>query len=97
MKANKILIAMLVLGSVTTAADAQIIIKVRPAVPRVVRIAAPSPRHVWIDEDWAWRNNNYVYTGGYWAVPPSGYAVWIPGHWKETRRRGWVWKPGHWQ
>ncbi len=83
--------------ALTFAADAQVIIRVRPVAPRVVRIASPSPRHIWIEEDWAYRNNAYAYTGGHWAEPPAGYSVWVPGHWKDTPRRGWVWRPGHWK
>ena len=93
----KIIIVLFVIAMNSSSAYAQLVIRVRPAAPRVVRIAAPSPRHVWIEEDWALRNNAYAYTGGRWAEPPAGYSVWVPGHWKQTPRRGWVWKPGRWK
>jgi hypothetical protein len=33
---------------------------------------------------------------GYWTVPPRQSALWVPGYWKRTHRRG-VWVPGHWR
>ena len=94
-KILRILMTVMVLVAATSV-NAQLVIKIRPVAPRIVRVAAPSPRHIWVDEDWRWENNRYVYNGGRWMEPPVGYARWVPGHWKETRRRGWVWKPGHW-
>ena len=78
------------------AANAQIFVKVRPERPHYERVAAPSPRHVWIDEEWEPRNGAYVFVGGRWAEPPRPRAVWIPGHWR-TAPRGEVWVPGHWR
>jgi hypothetical protein len=75
---------------------AQFVIKFRPSVPRVLRVVAPSPRHVWIEEDWEWQRGQYVSRSGYWAAPPRNYAVWKKGHWKHTRR-GWIWKHGYWR
>jgi hypothetical protein len=79
--------------------EAQIMVRVRPVRPaRVVvrRPVAPSPRHVWVAEDWRYRGGRYVWSGGYWAAPPRGGAVWAPGHW-ANRPRGYVWVPGHWR
>lgn len=79
-------------------AAAQITVRVRPARPRVVAVrpVAPSPRHVWIEEEWVPAGATYQWRGGYWAEPPRARAVWVPGHW-ASRRRGWVWVPGHWR
>jgi len=77
--------------------NAQIYVKVRPPRPPVVRVAAPSPHHVWIDEEWEPRGGAYVFTGGHWAEPPHPGGRWVPGHWKQTPRRGEVWMPGHWR
>lgn len=77
----------------------QVIVRVRPVRPRVVvvqRPAPPSPRHVWVEEDWVPRGRRYVWHGGYWAAPPRPAAVWIPGHW-ERRRGGEVWIRGYWR
>lgn len=79
-------------------AGAQVIVRVRPARPRtvVVRPAAPSPAHVWVEEDWVGRGRRYRWHGGYWVAPPRNGVVWVPGHW-EARRRGEVWVPGYWR
>jgi hypothetical protein len=44
--------------------SAQVYVNVRPPRPVVVRTEAPSPRHVWIDEDWRERGGKYEYSGG---------------------------------
>jgi hypothetical protein len=87
----------LVIAFVFTSTDssAQVIIRVRPAPPVIVRPVAPSARHIWIDGNWVWRGNNYVWVDGYWAEPRPGFR-WVPGHWKH-RRGGWFWVPGHWR
>lgn len=81
----------------TAAAEAQVIIKVRPPAPVVkVRPVSPSPRHVWVTGNYVYRGGQYVYTDGYWAVPAYSNAVWVDGHWRK-KRGGWVWVPGHWR
>lgn len=94
----KSLIAGALFVSAVSVADAQVYVRVRPAAPRVViaRPPAPSPRHVWVAEDWRAHNRGYRWQGGYWAAPPRPRAVWVPGHW-EGRRRGNVWIPGYWR
>ncbi len=97
---KKILKAFAIAALITvsaSASQAQIIVRVRPAAPRtvIVRPPAPSPRHVWVREDWRPVNGRYVYGGGYWAAPPRAGARFIAGHWRNTRR-GSVWIPGHW-
>lgn len=78
-------------------ATAQFVIRVRPAAPVVrVRSACPSPKHVWVGGNYNWRGGQYVYTDGYWAIPPANGRIWVDGHWKQ-KRRGWVWVPGHWR
>lgn len=74
---------------------AQVVIRVRPTAPVIVRPVAPSARHIWIDGNWVWRGSNYVWVDGYWAEPRMGHR-WVPGHWKH-RRGGWFWVPGHWR
>jgi hypothetical protein len=66
----------------------------RPA-PVVVRPVRPSPRHVWVSEEWTPGGGSYVYHAGYWAVPPHPGAVWRAGHWRH-RPGGYVWIAGHW-
>ena len=78
---------------------AQIEVSIRPVVPRerviVRRPPPPSRRHVWVEAGWRVRGGRYVYRAGYWALPPRGYARWIPGHWRDTPRRGYIWVRGH--
>jgi hypothetical protein len=79
--------------------NAQIYVRVRPHHPGpavVVRGARPSPRHVWIGEEWTPNGRDYNYRPGFWGVPPTGRAIWVPGHW-ANRPRGYVWVPGHWR
>lgn len=80
----------------TIDSNAQIYIKIRPARPHYERVVAPTPRHIWIEEDWESRNGTYVFIGGHWIEPPRPNVVWVPGHWRH-RPRGWVWIPGHWR
>jgi hypothetical protein len=78
---------------------AQIIVRARLGRPHgvvVVRGPRPSPRHVWVAEEWTPAGGTYAYHAGYWAVPPRDGGVWIPGHWAD-RPRGVVWVPGHWR
>lgn len=93
----KIIILIAVTLSVSSAAEAQFVVKIRPGAPVIrVRPAMPSPRHVWVTGEYAWHGGQYVYTDGYWAEPPQPGHRWVEGHWKNTRR-GWVWIPGHWR
>jgi hypothetical protein len=89
-------LAALIVAANSFSASAQIYVNVRPAAPVIVRTAAPSPRHVWIGEEWEVRNGAYVHTGGRWALPPARGQVWVAGHWIHDRR-GEQWRPGHWR
>ena len=82
-------------GSFTNTVSAQVYVSVRPVWHPIVRPVAPSPRHVWIDEEWAWRGGAYVAVGGYWAEPPHPGWIWYPGHWYHGGR-GHRWYAGHW-
>ena len=75
---------------------AQIEVTVRPAIPHYARVVQPSPRHVWIDEEWEPRGGSYVFVGGHWAEPPHPGWMWVGGHWAR-RGRGEVWVAGHWR
>ncbi len=76
-------------------AQGQVYVNVRPVLPHYERVVAPSPRHVWIDEEWEPRGGGYAFVGGHWALPPgdgmeSGYPR---SHWRQSPR-GWVWSSG---
>ena len=96
---SKIGIVLLLAGASYTNAEAQITVRVRPPRPNVVitnRPPAPSPRHVWVDEDWRVRGRSYRWHGGYWQRSPRNGAMWVPGRWVH-RRGGERWIPGHWR
>lgn len=86
----------LIAGFTTTAATAQhFYVKVRPSVTVINnRPPAPSPRHVWVEREYAWRNGSYAEVPGYWAAPQQG-RTWVPGHWRDSRN-GSEWVGGHW-
>lgn len=77
------------------AASAQVYVTIRPKAPVVVRTERPSPKHVWIEEEWREDGHGYKYAGGHWEVPPRDGQRWIPGHWKHEHR-GDFWIRGHW-
>jgi hypothetical protein len=57
----------------------------------------PSGRHIWVAEEWTWRNGAYVYVPGYWSLPPRAGGYWVKGHWyKRPNAPGYKWIPGHW-
>ncbi len=92
----KMITVLAVFISSAAVAQAQFVVKIRPAAPVLrARPVAPSPRHVWIGGNYAWRGGQYVYEEGYWAAPRPGFR-WAEGRWKH-RRGGWVWVPGHWR
>jgi hypothetical protein len=76
----------------------QIVVRVRPNRPGPVvvrRPLRPSPRHVWVAEEWTPAGGTYVYHAGYWAIPPHPGAVWVAGSWSHGRK-GYGWRPGRW-
>lgn len=76
--------------------SAQIYVNIRSVVPHNVRVEAPSPRHVWVDDEWETRGGAYVFVGGHWSEPPQPGMVWDAGHWSHGDR-GHSWSEGHWQ
>jgi hypothetical protein len=100
---KKVIKVLMVLSAITlfavTSSNAQIVVRIRPHRPRgvvVVRGHRPSPRHVWVSEEWTPNGNDYAYHAGYWAVPPHPGSVWIAGHW-SNRHGGSYWIAGHWR
>jgi len=95
-KTQKLLFALaIVMSSGAISASGQIYVSVRPPRPVVVRTVAPSPRHIWIDEDWQERDGKYEYSGGRWAEPPHPGYRYEPGRWNHGPH-GDTWKQGHW-
>jgi len=76
-------------------ASAQIYVHVRPIAPIIVQTERPSPRHVWVGEDWAERDGAYVHIGGHWEAPPQEGYHYNQGHWDHSSR-GNRWHEGGW-
>ncbi len=93
---SRVAILSAIVMAVSFTASAQVYVTVRPPVPRIVRPPAPSPAHVWIDEEWTGNGGAYAYAGGRWVLPPHPGWVWVPGRWAHPRR-GYQWIPGHWR
>jgi hypothetical protein len=92
-----ILLAIAVAGFTLWSADSTaqlVVVQVKPTAPVVVRVAAPSPKHVWITDEWVLRNGKYVHQPGYWMVPGNGKS-WKNGYWKNGKG-GHYWVPGRW-
>jgi len=99
MKRISKILTLVAVASVFTVATskAQLVVRVHPVhVGVFVRPAAPSPHHVWVENEWVERRGRYVERPGYWAVPPRPGGVWIAGHWAD-RPGGSVWIGGHWR
>jgi hypothetical protein len=96
LKLALLVVVMIAAGSVANQASAQVYVSVRPVWHPVVRTVAPSPRHVWIDEEWEARGGTYVAVGGHWAEPPHPGWVWVAGRWRHGPHGEW-WVSGHWR
>ncbi len=95
-RTQKLLIALAIAMSCGIyTASAQIYVKIRPPRPVIIRTEPPSPRHVWIEEEWHPRGKQYEFSGGHWVEPPHEGARYIPGHWRHTSH-GDAWEGGRW-
>jgi WXXGXW repeat (2 copies) len=94
---SRIAILSVIVMAVSFSASAQVYVRVRPVAPVIVRPVAPSPAHVWIDEEWEPRGGKYVYAGGHWAAPPHPGWMWVSGHWRRHGPEGEQWVRGHWR
>ncbi len=77
----------------------EIVVRARMERPRTVvvrRPYRPSPRHVWVAEEWTPSGGTYVYKPGYWVEPPRPGAVWVAGRWRH-HHGGYVWVAGRWR
>jgi hypothetical protein len=95
-KALFLLVLSIVTGMNYSSAQVEVVVRARPPMPHYVRVQAPTPRHIWIEEEWEPRGGAYAFVGGHWALPPHPGWIWVPGHWR-VRPRGEAWVPGHWR
>ena len=79
-----------------TASNAQLVVRVHPVYRGrvIVHNRPPSPRHVWVEDEWEARRGRYYRRPGHWEEHPGG--VWVAGHW-DRRPGGEVWIAGHWR
>ncbi len=76
-------------------ATAQVYVHIRPPKPVFVVTPQPSPRHVWIDEEWEPKTDHYEYNGGRWMEAPHEGDRYSPGYWRHNSK-GHSWHPGKW-
>ncbi len=72
-----------------------IVPKAPPPIIRERRPSPPSRGHIWIEGNWRWNDQRYVWQPGRWARPPHGRAVWVPPRY-ERGQRGYRYMPGRW-
>ncbi len=95
-KSKKFFLALAIMMSTGIfSASAQIYVHERPHKPEVTRGEAPSPNHVWVDEDWHAKGGHYEFAGGHYVKPPHPGYKYREGHWKHSSR-GEVWVGGTW-
>jgi hypothetical protein len=83
-------------AATATPPQAVVVVAAPPPPPRVETVVvAPGPGYVWVAGDWTWRGS-WVWTGGYWAVPPRPGVVWVRASYVRGPR-GWHHHPGHWR
>jgi hypothetical protein len=58
--------------------------------------AAPNGGAVWIPGYYDWNGLQYVWIAGYWAVPPVGFRVFVPGGW-IFRGGGYYYRRPYWR
>ena len=66
-----------------------------PLPPSEVVIVQPGAEYVWVPGYYSHSSSNYVWVGGQWRVPPSGYHTRVPAQWVHEDR-GWRYRQGHW-
>jgi len=76
-------------------ASAQTYVHDRPQRPEVTRGEAPSPQHVWVNEEWHAKHGQYQFTGGHYAKPPHAGYKYKEGHWNHSSH-GESWTAGSW-
>jgi len=72
-----------------------VFVKVVPPDPNFVRPPAPSPQHEWIEGEWVWQNNGFIWKAGYWNLRDP-HRRWVRGYWHQREDGGFYWIGGHW-
>lgn len=58
--------------------------------------AQPAPAAVWVPGYWNWNGYQYNWIGGFWAVPPVGFHVYVRGEW-VFRHGGYYYHRPYWR
>lgn len=73
-----------------------VFVSAMPPEPSFARPPAPSPQHVWVDGEWVWQNNNFIFQPGYWVLRDP-HRQWVRGYWHQRQDGGWYWVDGYWE
>ncbi len=65
-----------------------------PPPPRVVQVA-PRPGFIWVDGNWHWNGQTWVWMDGHYERMRHGHR-WVPGQWVQQPNGAYQWVPGHW-
>jgi hypothetical protein len=90
-----IIFAVIAIG-LSSCGPSAVVVRTRPEPPIYSRPYSPGPNYVWVDGEWIWRGNQYVYKQGYWAPIRRKNDIYVQGHWRAGKG-GWYWVPGHWK
>jgi outer membrane lipoprotein SlyB len=66
-----------------------------PAQPEVV-VMQPRPDAIWIPGYWDFNGVQYVWIGGFWAIPPPYHHQYMAAHW-ANRGGSWVYIHAYWR
>ncbi len=79
--------------------QSQVVVKIKPARPKVlvVKPADPRPGYLWRTGYWRWHKNKhqYIWVKASWVKENPGHH-WTAGYWKKNSH-GHVWVAGHWK
>ena len=96
---NALLCALIVLGSVTAPALAQVNINIdlgiAPPAPRYEAVPAPRAGYVWAPGYWNWADQRHVWAPGRWMEARPG-SYWVADRWASRDGRH-HFEPGRWE
>ncbi|MFT6746066.1 MAG: hypothetical protein ACJAZ2_000404 [Glaciecola sp.] len=79
--------------------SAQVVVKIKPAKPKVLVIKPAKLKHghIWRTGHWKWnkKDHKYVWTKAHWVKENNGHH-WVGGHWVKNSH-GHAWTAGHWK
>ncbi len=75
---------------------AYIVVADAPPDTTVVEVIpeSPGPSYIWVGGYYSWGGSRYVWQRGRWAVPPSGFGIWVAPTYDRNQHR---YLAGHWQ